>query len=97
MRAAEPPLATPGGEWRHTNGNRLFSRRRKTDIQHRSAQRTINLHSGEQTSLVVEGRHDACFALRLPVVIEAATAIVLADLMLLEQWVERVGSRNSPA
>lgn len=57
-------------------------------------QKTINLHSGEQTNLVVEGRHDACFALRLPVVIEAATAIVLADLMLLEQRVVRVGSRE---
>ena len=28
-----------------------------------------------------KGRHDACFALRVPVVVEAVTAIVLADLM----------------
>ena len=53
-------------------------------------QSTINVKSGEQTWLVVEGRHDACFALRLPVVIEAATAIVLADLMLLEQNISRI-------
>ncbi|MDY0095208.1 MAG: chorismate synthase [Candidatus Vecturithrix sp.] len=81
-----------------TNGNPLVFRVAvKPTSSIGQPQRTINLHSGEQTSLVVEGRHDACFALRLPVVIEAATAIVLADLMLLEQWVERVGSRNSPA
>ncbi len=53
-------------------------------------QKTIHLESGEQKSLVVEGRHDACFALRLPVVIEAATAVALADLMLVEQNVTRV-------
>ena len=30
----------------------------------------------------VEGRHDACFALRTPVIVEAVAAIVLADLAL---------------
>lgn len=30
--------------------------------------------------LVVHGRHDACIALRIPIVIEAVTAITLADL-----------------
>ena len=35
--------------------------------------------------LVVEGRHDACIALRMPVVLEAGTAIVLADLKLTAQ------------
>ena len=54
------------------------------------AQTTIDLRTGAQTSFVVEGRHDACFALRLPVVIEAAAAIVLADLMLLAQHLQRV-------
>ena len=29
----------------------------------------------------VPGRHDVCFALRTPVVVEAVTAIVLADLL----------------
>lgn len=78
-----------------TNGNPLVFRVAvKPTSSIGQLQRTMNLHSGEQTSLVVEGRHDACFALRLPVVIEAATAIVLADLMLLEQWVERVGSKE---
>ncbi|GAK56479.1 chorismate synthase [Candidatus Vecturithrix granuli] len=77
-----------------TNGNPLVFRVAvKPTSSIGQPQRTINLHSGEQTSLVVEGRHDACFALRLPVVIEAATAIVLADLMLLEQQVARIGNR----
>jgi chorismate synthase len=31
-------------------------------------------------TLSIEGRHDVCFALRLPPVVEAATAIALADL-----------------
>jgi chorismate synthase len=34
--------------------------------------------------LSVGGRHDACIALRVPVVVEAAVAMVLADLMMLE-------------
>lgn len=43
-------------------------------------QRTLNFESGEMTDLVCKGRHDACFALRTPVIVEAMTAIVLADL-----------------
>jgi chorismate synthase len=42
------------------------------------------------TDLKIEGRHDTCIALRVPVVIEAVTAAVLADLMLLEQKVNRI-------
>lgn len=52
-------------------------------------QYTVNLESGERVNLEVEGRHDACIALRVPVVVENATAIVLADLMLLEQKIRR--------
>jgi len=74
-----------------TNGNELYFRvAAKPTSSISKEQTTINLQTGEQTSLVVKGRHDACFALRLPVVIEAATAIVLADLMLLEQNLSRV-------
>ncbi len=46
-------------------------------------QKTIDLSSGKMTELLAEGRHDQCIALRIPVVIEAATAIALADLSLL--------------
>ena len=40
--------------------------------------------------LVVGGRHDMCIALRVPVIVEAVTAIVFADLLLLEQKIGRV-------
>ena len=40
--------------------------------------------------LKIEGRHDKCIALRVPPVLEAATAIVLADFMLLDQQTKRV-------
>jgi chorismate synthase len=36
-------------------------------------------------ALRVGGRHDACFALRTPVIVEAAAALVLADLVLLHR------------
>jgi chorismate synthase len=44
-------------------------------------QSTIDLRTGETVQLSVTGRHDACIALRMPVIIEAAAAIVLADLL----------------
>lgn len=47
----------------------------------RKAQQTFNFATGEMDTLEVPGRHDACFALRAPVVVEAMTAIVLADLV----------------
>jgi chorismate synthase len=47
-------------------------------------QRTINIKTGELTDLIIEGRHDTCIALRVPVVVENATAIALADLVLLK-------------
>ncbi|MBP1659698.1 MAG: aroC [Candidatus Aminicenantes bacterium] len=53
-------------------------------------QRTIDLRTGEPAEVLAAGRHDACIALRVPVVAEAAAAIVLADLLLLEQKRPRV-------
>ena len=50
----------------------------------RKAQQTFNFATGEMDTLQVPGRHDACFALRAPVVVEAMTAIVLADLVLVK-------------
>lgn len=47
----------------------------------RKAQQTFNFLTGEMDTLEVPGRHDVCFALRAPVVVEAITAIVLADLV----------------
>ncbi len=49
----------------------------------RKAQQTFNFQTGETDRLEIPGRHDVCFALRTPVIVEAMTAIVLADLVLL--------------
>jgi len=48
-------------------------------------QETINLKTGRPEILKIEGRHDACIALRVPVIVEAAAAIGLADLFILNQ------------
>ncbi len=53
-------------------------------------QHTLNVETGETEDFSVKGRHDLCIALRVPVVLEAVTAFVLADLMLLEQKIGRV-------
>ncbi len=71
-----------------TNGNDIVFRVvvKPTSSIHQK-QRTINLKTGEMVDLEIEGRHDTCIALRVPVIVEAVTAIVLADLFLLEQRV----------
>ena len=47
------------------------------------AQQTFNFETGETDTLEIKGRHDVCYALRCPVVVEAMTAITLADFALL--------------
>ena len=49
----------------------------------RKPQQTFNFVTGQMDTLEVPGRHDVCFALRAPIVVEAMTAIVLADLVLI--------------
>lgn len=44
-------------------------------------QKTLNVKTGEAVDLNVLGRHDTCFALRTPVIVEAVAAIVLANLI----------------
>ncbi len=44
---------------------------------------TFNTAKGEMESFSVKGRHDLCIALRVPVVLEAVTAMALADLWLI--------------
>ena len=44
-------------------------------------QRTWNFEKEAPDTLRIKGRHDVCFALRTPVIVEAMTAIVLADLV----------------
>lgn len=69
-----------------SNGNNLeFRIAVKPTSSIAKAQSTINLATGVTDTLQVQGRHDACIALRVPVVAEAATAIALADLLLLHR------------
>lgn len=44
-------------------------------------QRTFNFKTQRMDTLTIKGRHDVCFAQRTPVIVEAVTAIVLADLV----------------
>ncbi|MBR4227943.1 MAG: chorismate synthase [Bacteroidales bacterium] len=44
-------------------------------------QQTWNFAENKLDTLRIKGRHDVCFALRTPVIVEAMTAIVLADLL----------------
>jgi len=78
-----------------TNGNDIVFRVavKPTSSTHKT-QRTINIKSGEMVDLTVEGRHDKCIALRVPVVVEAATAIVLADFSMLGQKNPRIFKPN---
>lgn len=46
-------------------------------------QETFNSETGQVEELKIVGRHDACIALRAPIVVEAITAIGLADLFLI--------------
>lgn len=52
-------------------------------------QETVNLLTGEPTVLEVHGRHDPCIVPRAVCVVEAASAIVLTDLLLC-QWPDGV-------
>ncbi len=66
-----------------TNGNELVFRLAvKPTSSIGLEQQTMNLRTGTMEKLQVRGRHDACIALRVPVVAEAITAIALADLLL---------------
>lgn len=74
-----------------TNGNQLFFRVAfKPPASIPKEQVTIHVLTGKPAKIHIGGRHDACLALRAPVIVEAVTAIVLADLMLLEQKIPRV-------
>ena len=74
-----------------TNGNELVFRIAVKPTSSTSRkQKTINVKTGKMDELEIQGRHDTCIALRVPVVLEAATAIVLTDLMMQEQKIDRI-------
>jgi chorismate synthase len=69
-----------------TNGNEIVFRIAiKPTSSTPQEQQTLNTETNNIEPFSVKGRHDLCIALRVPVVLEAATAIVLADLMLLNK------------
>ncbi len=73
-----------------TNGNELVFRIAvKPTSSTPKEQQTINMETGNVEAFSVKGRHDLCIALRVPVVLEAVTSVVLADLLLLEQRIPR--------
>lgn len=67
-----------------TNGNELtFRIAVKPTSSTPREQQTWNNKTQQVETFAVKGRHDLCIALRVPVVAEAAAAIALADLLLL--------------
>jgi len=74
-----------------TNGNELIYRVViKPTSSTPKEQLTLNWETNELETFSVKGRHDLCIALRVPVVMEAVTAMVLADLLLLNQKLKPV-------
>lgn len=73
-----------------TNGNDLIFRIAvKPTSSTPKEQSSLNWETNEVELFSIKGRHDLCIALRVPVVLEAVTAMVLTDLMLLEQKMKR--------
>ena len=71
-----------------TNGNELIFRivvkpTSSTGVE----QKTFDFGKKEITSLKVTGRHDTCIALRIPVIAEAAAAIALSDLYMIDRGI----------
>lgn len=77
-----------------TNGNELVFRIAiKPTSSTPKEQQTLNLETNHVEPFSVKGRHDLCIALRVPVVLEAVTACVLADLLMLEERIPRILKR----
>lgn len=71
-----------------TNGNEIVFRvavkpTSSTGVE----QNTFDFNRKEMTRLNVKGRHDTCIALRMPVIVEAAAATALADLLMIDRGI----------
>jgi chorismate synthase len=74
-----------------TNGNDVVYRIAiKPTSSTPKEQHTLNWETNTVEPFSVKGRHDLCVALRAPVILEAMTAIVFADLLMIEGKVPRV-------
>ena len=67
-----------------TNGNEVVVRLAVRPAASVGApQRSVDLGTGAPADSITAGRHDACIALRVPVIAEAAVAVALADFALM--------------
>ena len=74
-----------------SNGNELVFRIAiKPTASTPKPQNSLNWDSGQMEDFSIKGRHDLCVALRAPVILEAATAVALADLFLIAQKIKPV-------
>ena len=74
-----------------TNGNELVFRLAiKPTSSTPKEQESLNWDTEQVEKFSIKGRHDLCVALRAPVIVEAVTALVLCDFMMLEQRIPRI-------
>ena len=74
-----------------TNGNELVFRLAiKPTSSTPKEQESLNWDTEQVEKFSIKGRHDLCVALRAPVIVEAVAAIVICDLMMLEQRIPRI-------
>lgn len=79
-----------------TNGNEVVFRVVVKPTSSTGAdQTTFNFARNTMTTLKVKGRHDTCIALRMPVIVEAAAAIAMADLILIDRGINSAAPRWS--
>jgi len=77
-----------------TNGNDLIIRVSvKPAASTGVTQKTFDRTTGAMTDLEIKGRHDACIARRIPVILESAVAIGLADLLMIDRGINSVRER----
>ncbi len=72
-----------------TNGNELVFRvaiKPTSSIQ--KNQKSYDFNENKLKDLSVKGRHDACIAIRTPVIIESIAAIVLTDLLMIHRGIQ---------
>jgi chorismate synthase len=74
-----------------SNGNEIVYRIAiKPTASTPKEQHSLNWETKQMEDFSIKGRHDLCVALRAPVILEAATAVALVDLYLLEQRSKRI-------
>ncbi|HOZ31230.1 MAG TPA: chorismate synthase [Bacteroidales bacterium] len=67
-----------------SNGNELYFRVYfKPSSSIGKMQKSFNFNTHKTEELIISGRHDSCYVLRTPVIVEAVAAVVLADLKLI--------------